>query len=85
MLKDGAVVGSVSEGALFQKILGGSVAEDARVEYLLEKPLPTVPMDATLPQVFKLLAGSNAAVATDAHGKPVGILTRYDLLEYVAP
>ncbi len=85
VLKDGAVVGSVSEGALFQKILGGTVAEDARVEYLLEKPLPTVSMDATLPQVFKLLAGSNAAVATDAHGKPVGILTRYDLLEYVAP
>lgn len=85
VLKDGAVVGSVSEGALFQKILGGAVAEDARVEYLLEKALPTVSVDATLPQVFKLLAGSNAALATDAHGKPVGILTRYDLLEYVAP
>jgi cystathionine beta-synthase len=84
VLKDGAVVGSVSEGFLFQKVFDGSAPEDARVEYHLEKPLPTVPADATLPQVFKLLAGSNAALATDAHGKPLGILTRYDLLEYVA-
>ena len=84
VLKDGAVVGSVSEGTLFQKVFDGSAPEDARVEYHLEKPLPTVPADATLPQVFKLLAGSNAALATDAHGKPLGILTRYDLLEYVA-
>jgi cystathionine beta-synthase len=84
VLKDGAVVGSVSEAGLFQKVLGGQAAEDARVEYHLEKALPTVTVDATLPQVFKLLAGSNAALATDAHGKPAGILTRYDLLEYVA-
>ncbi|HET9951950.1 MAG TPA: cystathionine beta-synthase [Candidatus Eisenbacteria bacterium] len=84
VLKDGAVVGSVSEGFLFQKVFDGTAPEDARVEYHLEKPLPTVPADATLPQVFKLLAGSNAALATDAHGKPLGIVTRYDLLEYVA-
>jgi cystathionine beta-synthase len=84
VLKDGAIVGSVSEGGLFQKVLGGAAAEDARVEYHLEKAIPTVPVDATLPQVFKLLSGSNAALATDSHGKPIGILTRYDLLEYVA-
>ena len=84
VLKDGAVVGSVSEGPLFQKVLDGSAGEDARVEYLIEKAIPTVPVDATLPQVFKILSGSNAALAVDPQGKPVGILTRYDLLEYVA-
>jgi cystathionine beta-synthase len=84
VLKDGSVVGSVSEGPLFQKVLEGSAGEDARVEYLIEKSIPTVPVDATLPQVFKILSGSNAALAVDPQGKPVGILTRYDLLEYVA-
>ncbi len=84
VLKDGTVVGAVSEGALFQKVFSGEAAEDARVEYFLEKPLPTVPLDATLPQLLKLLSSSNAAVAADPHGKPVGIVTRYDLLEYVA-
>ncbi|HEU4335392.1 MAG TPA: cystathionine beta-synthase [Candidatus Eisenbacteria bacterium] len=85
VLKDGSVVGAVTEGGLFQKVLGGAVAEDARVEYCLEKALPTASLDATIPQVMKLLATSNAALATDAHGRPVGIVTRYDLLDYMAP
>ncbi len=85
VLKDGNVVGSVSEGVLLQKALDGSAHGDTRVEYLLEKPLPVVPLDAHLPRAMKVLAGSNAAVAVDEHGKPAGILTRFDLLEYINP
>ncbi|TMQ66209.1 MAG: cystathionine beta-synthase [Candidatus Eisenbacteria bacterium] len=85
VLKEGNVVGSVSEGVLLQKVLDGSAHGDTRVEYLLEKPLPLVPLDAHLPRVMKVLAASNAAVAVDQHGKPAGILTRFDLLEYINP
>ncbi|HZE18732.1 MAG TPA: pyridoxal-phosphate dependent enzyme, partial [Candidatus Angelobacter sp.] len=85
VLKEGNVVGSVSEGVLLQKVLDGSAHGDTRVEYLLEKPLPLVPLDAHLPRAMKVLAGSNAAVAVDPHGKPAGILTRFDLLEYINP
>jgi len=85
VLKEGAVVGSVSEGALLQKVLSGSATGDTRLEYLIEKALPTIPMDAHLPRVMKLFATSNAAVAVDEAGRPAGILTRFDLLEYVAP
>jgi len=85
VLKDGTVVGSVSEGALLQKVLSGAATGETRLEYLIEKALPTLPMDAHLPRVMKLFASSNAAVAVDENGKPAGILTRFDLLEYVAP
>ena len=85
VLKEGNVVGSVSEGVLLQKVLDGSAHSDTRVEYLLEKPLPVVPLGAHLPRAMKVLAGSNAAVAVDDHGKPAGILTRFDLLEYINP
>jgi cystathionine beta-synthase len=85
VLKDGTVVGSVSEGALLQKVLGGSATGETRLEYLIEKALPTIPLDAHLPRVMKLFASSNAAVAVDENGRPAGILTRFDLLEYVAP
>ncbi|HEX7078182.1 MAG TPA: cystathionine beta-synthase [Candidatus Eisenbacteria bacterium] len=83
VLKDGKVVGSVTEGALLQTVLSGNAQGDTRLEYLLEKPLPTVPLDAHLPRVMKLLAASNAAVAVDESGRPAGILTRFDLLEYI--
>ena len=85
VLKEGNVVGSVSEGVLLQKVLDGSAHGDTRVEYLLEKPLPVVPIDAHLPRAMKVLSASNAAVAVDAQGKPAGILTRFDLLEYINP
>ena len=83
VLKEGNVVGSVSEGVLLQKVLDGSAHGDTRVEYLLEKPLPVVPLGAHLPRAMKVLAGSNAAVAVDDHGKPTGMLTRFDLIEYI--
>jgi cystathionine beta-synthase len=84
VLKDGTVVGVVTEGTLLQKVLSGNAQGDTRLEYLLEKPLPTVPLDAHLPRVMKLLATSNAAVAVDESGRPLGILTRFDLLEYIS-
>ena len=83
VLKEGNVVGSVSEGVLLQKVLDGSARGDTRVEYLLEKPLPVVPLGAHLTRAMKVLAGSNAAVAVDEQGKPAGMLTRFDLLEYI--
>jgi len=85
VLKEGNVVGCVSEGVLLQKVIDGSAHGDTRVEYLLEKPLPVVPLGAHLPRAMKVLSGSNAAVAVDDHGKPAGILTRIDLLEYINP
>jgi cystathionine beta-synthase len=84
VMKDGALVGSVTEGTLLQKVIDGSAKPEARLEYVIEKPLPTVPLDAHVPRAMKVLAANNAAVAVDAHGRPVGILTRIDLLGYVA-
>jgi cystathionine beta-synthase len=85
VLKDGTMVGTVNEGGLLQKVIDGSAKPEARVEYVIEKPLPTVPLDAHLPRVMKTLSSTNAAVAVDGRGHPVGIITRIDLLEYVAP
>jgi cystathionine beta-synthase len=75
VLKDGKVVGSVTEGALLQKVLNGAANPEARLEYLLEKTLPTVELPEPLSRAMKLLAGSNAAVAVDEN----------DLIEYITP
>src|SRR5262245_59805264 len=83
VLKDGKVVGSVTEGALLQKVLDGTITPETRVEYLIEKALPTVSLHEHLPRVMKLLAERNAAVAVDDGGRPTGIITRFDLIEYI--
>jgi cystathionine beta-synthase len=83
VLKDGTVVGAVTEGALLGKVLDGTAQTDTRLEYLIEKALPTVSVHEHLPRVMKILAERNAAVAIDDAGKPAGILTRFDLIEYI--
>ncbi len=83
VLKDGAVVGAVTEGALLQKIIDGTANAESRLEYLIEKALPTISVHERLPRVMKILAERNAAVAVDDHGRPSGILTRFDLIEYI--
>src|SRR5262245_20001300 len=83
VLKDGKVVAAVTEGALMQKVLDGTANPESRLEYLIEKSLPTVSLHERLPRVMKLLAERNAAVAVDEAGRPTGMLTRFDLIEYI--
>ncbi len=83
VLKDSVVVGAVTEGALLQKLLDGTASPETRLEYLIEKQLPTVSLHEHLPRVMKLLSERNAAIAVDDNGRPFGILTRFDLIEYI--
>ena len=83
VLKDSVVVGAVTEGALLQKVIDGTASPETRLEYLIEKSLPTVSLHERLPRVMKLLSERNAAVAVDDNGRPSGILTRFDLIEYI--
>ena len=83
VLKDGKVVGAVTEGALLTKVLDGTANPESRLEYLIEKALPTISLHEHLPRVMKLLAERNAAVAVDDSGRPAGVITRFDLIEYI--
>jgi cystathionine beta-synthase len=83
VLKDGKVVGAVTEGALLTKVLDGTANPETRLEYLIEKALPTVSLHEHLPRVMKLLAERNAMVAVDDTGRPAGVITRFDLIEYI--
>jgi predicted transcriptional regulator len=50
----------------------------------MEPPLPAVEAGATLDEVYEGLAGGSNAVVVVSGGRPTGILTRSDLLEFLA-
>ena len=54
------------------------------VAVAMQPPLATVDVTDSLDQVFADLSGPNAAVVVAAGGRPAAILTRSDLLEYLA-
>jgi predicted transcriptional regulator len=50
----------------------------------MQPPLAAVESSATLDEVFGTLTGGMNAVVVARDGKPVGVLTRSDLLEFLA-
>ena len=54
------------------------------VAALMQPPLATVDVTDSLDQVFADSSGPNAAVVVAAGGRPAAILTRSDLLDYLA-
>ena len=51
---------------------------------LSQPPLATVEAAQSLDEVFATLTGGTNAVVVASGGRPVGVLTRSDLLEYLA-
>ncbi len=75
------VVGSVSDRLLLERTLGHPEAFDQPIGSVMEPPLATVGLGETAASVAERLQASPAALVLDG-GRPVGILTRSDLLSY---
>jgi predicted transcriptional regulator len=51
---------------------------------VMDRPLPTVDAAATLDAAFQLLSDGAPALVAVASGRPAGIVTKVDLLEFLA-
>ena len=81
---DGAVcVGSVAESRLTTESLADPKALDKTVSDVMDQPFPVVESDAPVESVAKLLSKSNRAVLMRKDGMIQGIVTRFDVLEYL--
>lgn len=78
----GNLAGSVTESALFQKTMESPDVMELTVGALLEPPLPTVASDQSVYEVVKLLK-SSPAVLVRGSGRYQGILTRFDVVDYL--
>jgi cystathionine beta-synthase len=78
------VIGSIRETDLLDAVLEDASVMQKPIVEVLQPPLPVVDVDAELDDVFAdLSAGSPAVVVIDAD-RPVGVLTRADLLSFLA-
>jgi cystathionine beta-synthase len=78
------VVGSVRERGLLERLFANQDALNDDVASAMEPPLPAIEAAESVDRVFADLAGGNPAVVVAESGKPVAVLTRADLLEYLA-
>jgi cystathionine beta-synthase len=78
------VVGSLQERALLDRVFRNPDALNEDVAVAMQPPLPAVDADASLDDVYEGLSGPSGAVVVARAGRPTGILTRSDLLEFLA-
>ena len=78
------VVGSLLERELLDRVFKNADALQEDVAVAMSPPLAAVDATDSLDQVYADLSGRSAAVVVAAAGRPAAILTRSDLLEYLA-
>jgi cystathionine beta-synthase len=77
------IVGSIVERDLLDALFTGRAALADRLEGHMSGPLPQVGTGEPVSAAMAALEKADAAVVLD-HGKPVGVLTRQDLLAFLA-
>src|SRR4051795_12991415 len=78
------VIGSLQDRALLEKVFTNPDVLHEDVATAMQPPLGAVDGSATVDEVFSTLTGGMNAVVVAREGRPVGVLTRSDLLEYLA-
>lgn len=77
------VAGSVSDRALLDALYAGQAKLTDAVEQHMSDPLPTIGSTEEARDAVALLEGADAVLVQE-DGKPVGVLTRQDLLAFLA-
>jgi cystathionine beta-synthase len=78
------VIGSLNERSLLDRVFKSPDALGEDVSSAMQPPLAAVDVGDSVDQVFADLSGQTAAVVVARAGKPAAVLTRSDLLEYLA-
>jgi cystathionine beta-synthase len=80
----GDIVGSIRESALLEASLRDARVMGRPVIEAMQPPLPVANVTEPLDDVFSDLAAGSPAVVIVEDSRPVGVLTRADLLTYLA-
>jgi cystathionine beta-synthase len=79
------VVGSVQEGSLLERLFHKPEVLGAQVIDVMDPPFPMVDQHEPVEEAFELLSkGRSTAVLVTDRGRAVGVMTRSDILDFLA-
>jgi cystathionine beta-synthase len=82
VLKDGEVVGAISESGLFSRMMNnGSDIKSKKIGEVLEKTYPIVSFDTPLERLSTLITRENGAVLGKDESGNYHIVTKYDVIQ----
>ena len=78
------IVGSVDEKGLLERVFRDPTTVGRTVGEMMERPLPTIDITASLDDAFDALSSGADALVAVHDGRPAGVVTKLDLLEHLA-
>ena len=78
------IIGSLQERSLLDRVFRNPDALNEDVAVAMQPPLAAVDAAASIDDVFQELTGTGGAVLVGQDGRPVAIVTRSDLLEFLS-
>src|ERR671930_279044 len=78
------VIGSLHDRDLLELVFRNPDALHEDVVEAMQPPLATIEAGESFDEVFATLTGRTNAIVVARRGRPIGVLTRSDLLEYLA-
>jgi cystathionine beta-synthase len=77
-------VGSITEKGLLDRAFRDPSIVERTVGEVMDRPLPFVDVATSLDAAFAFLSGGSSAVIATRADRPVGVVTKLDVLEYLA-
>ena len=78
------IVGSVQEKTMLDRVFREPALVDEKVERVMEAPFPVVQASDDIERLYQELSGGAPALLAARDDRPVSIITKADLLEFVA-
>jgi cystathionine beta-synthase len=78
------MVGSIQERTLLDRVYRDPTLVESSVGAAMDPPFPTIRRNADMDEAFDLLLGGATALVVIDRDEPVGMVTKLDLLEFVA-
>ena len=78
------IVGSVSEKSILDRAYRNPDIVERTVGEVMDRPLPTIDVAASLDEAFALLSNGAPAVLAVRGDRPTGVITKLDILEFLA-
>ncbi len=83
VMRGNDVIGTLDESEILKAAMSNPAAIDRPVDAMMKEPLAIVSADEHVEQITKLLV-RDPAVLVQRDGAIIGILTRYDMLQFIA-
>lgn len=84
VVREEAMVGSISENGLFQKVFGNPDLKTAKIESVMDRPFPVVEYETPIERLGTLINKENGAVLAKDESGLFHIVTKYDVIQALA-